>query len=527
MARSTIVRLDGAALEAGSKTANTAIFILIAKAATLVFAGIGIVLIARILGPTAYGIYVFATSAAGLLSMFGDFGIGTAAIKFVSEHMSKNNVKTSSEIITTGFILVFLLCGAITLIAFLLATPLAAYFLHDPTDAYVIQWASFVIVLGAVWGTSISTLVGLGRGKEYALLAMLQSGTQACIGVLMALMGYGPVAPIIGVLAGFLLGTLVALRIISRQLKIDLNSILFSTARAVKVLRFSLPIAISGSVRTIPDNFAPILLAFYSTAQVLGNVGIAIKVLGILDLIVGSIGMSLLPLFSKEIARKTAKGRISEYYNYSIYTSILLATPVSFYLVVLAKQFSFVTFGGTYGSAPIYIALASIGALISIIWLYAYSLLVAAGSTRQILKYNTIASLIILALLFALVPTLNGLGLAFAIFIAEPLVTDVLYMAWAFRSFKIRPELSRISRIVASGVISAGFILPLRYFIGGNFLLVLFAAFIEQLLVYPPLIAYTGAIEKEDIDVLEGITARIPVVNVIFGTMLGYTRNFV
>jgi len=58
---------------------------LIGRILTFVMTGIALVIVARLLGPSQYGVYTLAVAFASIFGSIGYFGIGTAVNKFVSE----------------------------------------------------------------------------------------------------------------------------------------------------------------------------------------------------------------------------------------------------------------------------------------------------------------------------------------------------------------------------------------------------------------------------------------------------------
>ncbi len=86
----------------GSSTASMSTYLLLGKLVAFIVAAISLVVVARILGPSGYGVYVVAIAVAGVAGAVGNFGIGTALTKFISEYKSKKNAKMINEVLSNG-----------------------------------------------------------------------------------------------------------------------------------------------------------------------------------------------------------------------------------------------------------------------------------------------------------------------------------------------------------------------------------------------------------------------------------------
>ena len=86
-------------LSVGSKSANTASYVLTGKILTFLMTGIALVVITRLLGPNQYGIYTLSVAFAGIFGTAGYLGIGTALTKFISEALQKKDKNEINSVI--------------------------------------------------------------------------------------------------------------------------------------------------------------------------------------------------------------------------------------------------------------------------------------------------------------------------------------------------------------------------------------------------------------------------------------------
>ena len=516
------------AIERGGKAAKIASSVLAAKSLTFIAAGVAFILVARILGPGDFGIYTLAIATAGFFGAFGDFGFSLSAVKFVSEYMEKRDIAKVKSTITNTYAAAALEGIVFTAIAFAASQYVAQALFHNAAYSIVLEVAAFTILASILWNISYSMLVGLGRGKYITLAVAAQSLMQALVSVALAVAGFGALAPIIGLEAGFFFGFLFAVVMEAKVLGVATKHManVLSVKEMKRLFNFSLPLGISNFVTGLTGNFSTVFLGIYATSFVLGNFGVTSRVANLFDVIVGSIGFALLSLFSATLANKKSNKNVGKYYNYSIYFSLLFTAPVALYIIILSLPFSYTAFGGTYSLAPIYMAIMSVGVLLTIFSSYTTNLLVGAGKVKTYLKFNILIAIAQLVSLFLLIPSYNGLGLVVILFLIVPMITNLLFMSKAQSLFKMKIEYGRFARVLVSSIVSSLFIIPLIYIFGGYTIPLLIAAAIEQLILYPLVISRLGAIDRKNTALMEKITERIPVVGRVMRLLIAYTNIF-
>lgn len=511
----------------GKDTARLSSLIFASRVISLAINGLGLVAITRILGPTEYGVYILALAVAGTIGAFQDFGIGNSMLKFCSEYIVKKKFGLVRSAFYTASILVAALTCVLTAITIFAGPFIAQDLLHNAAYSLPIQVGAFFIIGGALYTISYDALIGIGRGKRLAIVTILQAAIQVALSVLLALEGYGALAPLLGATVSFFAVfavTIVSISRFTRAQSAQNQSFRYISRR---ILSFSAPLGFSNGVHSMVVNFAPAFMAAFADAAVIGNYGIASKVVSIFELIYISIGLAVLPMFSATLASKSKKRHISKYYNYSIYISTLFATPAVIYLIILSQQFSYTAFGGAYKLAPEYISIISIGVLFNIIYGSTYSLIASTGKTRRIMKYTLLMAASDIILLPVLVPTFTGAGLAIILFVSEPLIGSILLVRYVAQSLAMRLDLRKLGKVIASGIFSGVLIIPLALLLSTQSILLLVAAFIEQLLAYPAMLVLFGGLRTDDISLLIGMVGGMAVVGPFVHAMAGYVNAII
>ena len=100
--------IDSAKLQVGSRTANTASLITFGRFVTLLITGAAFIIVARLLGPSVYGIYVLAISYIGLFTVIADLAVCTSVNKFIGQYLAENNKDELEKTISNGYASVIL-----------------------------------------------------------------------------------------------------------------------------------------------------------------------------------------------------------------------------------------------------------------------------------------------------------------------------------------------------------------------------------------------------------------------------------
>ena len=396
--------------------------------AALFISGITFIIVARFLGPSVYGIYVLAISYTGLFTGFADLGVCTALNKFIAQYRASGSKEDLNRVVSNGYLSVILSGLVFTLIAFSLSGFIAVHILGSAGLTYVVQIVSFCILATMLFGISYNMMIGFGKGAYVALVIILQSVAQAAVSITFVVLGFGAIAPILGILTGYFASTVMVFILITTKFKIELRMPSFSYIK--KLVGFSSPISVYNGLRNIVNNIAPIVLGIFATTVIVGNFGVAVKTSGIISNLTDALGLVVLPMFAYTVSAKSIGKNIGKFYNYAAYMTFVLVTPALFYLALLSKEFSFTVFSSKYLLAPAYISLISIGTLLWVLATYTTMLLISTNKVRQILKYSLMITCIELALIFTVVPMFGAIGLISILFLVTPsLITFLMSRA--------------------------------------------------------------------------------------------------
>lgn len=510
-------------LSVGAKTANVASFLTLGKFLALFFTGSAFIIVARVLGPASYGIFILAVALSGFFNPLLDLGVSTSFSRFISEYTTHDKKEEIGKLLSNGYIIIVIMALVICSAIFLLSGMLSNYIFGSQANINIIKLVSLATASCIIYGTSYSALCGFGKGKYIALVLVIQAIIQSIVSIALALLGLGAVAPLMGLVSGYLSAAALSLSIIYIKLKIRFGRPSLSGVK--KLLGFSVPLAGYNTLRSFTSNVSPIVLGIFASTVVVGNFGVALKTGNIIAVVTDSLALSALLMFSSMISVKKLKKSLNKIYNYTIYITYLLITPVMFYIALLSKEISFTAFSAEYALAPLYLSMISMGVLLWVMATYTINLLIGANKVREIFKYSIIVSVMEILLLFALVPLFKGVGLIVLLYFITPVLL-IIFGLRAGKPLNISLDVVRHLKIIIAAFISICFVLPILLIFNGNYILILISAAVEQIILYPIIIAITGAAHKRDLEGLKGIVKALPVINKLVNLLADYSARF-
>ena len=520
---------ESAAMTAmGARVAGMASAVLFAKGATVIIAGLAFVIVSRILGPTTYGLYVLASSFAGILGTFSNPGISQALSKFVSEHKSSKNIHALSSVVSGGYLISGLIGLALMLGSIALSAPIASVVFGSVTYTYLIVYASMLILLVSLFAVATSALVGAGQGKDLVVSTLLQVLFQSGVSISLAILRYGASAPILGFAVGLFVGIAYATYKLYSGNNIRLH--LPSRDAVLSLFGFLAPISAFAVFSGIVSSAANIILGKFSATSNVGNVGVAQKTAGIMSLATDSVSTALLPAIAA-VPHNDENSRAGKIYNYSLYIAMVIFAPVAFYMVFMSHSISFVLFGPSYSLAPYYLAIVGVGIIFSILSDYTYALLIGRNAYSKRVSISAIGAVVLeVALLLATIPFFKGFGLLITVSLLTPLFTFAVYAYYARKMLKIEIRSARIGRVIAAAFISSiVIILPILIVrpstIYGN-LAVALGSVVIMLMFYPAVLAFTGAITAEDVKSVKEMSKGVPIAGVLLNRIVDYADGF-
>jgi O-antigen/teichoic acid export membrane protein len=512
--------------EIGVSSAKVASFAAITQIVATIIGGIMLILVARMLGPSDYGIYTLAYGVAAFFGSFGVFGVAHYMNKYIPHMQTRNKKGELAEMIGESLLLLLLMCLAFVVLGTMFSGIIADYVFHSPAYVGLIIVSLFSIVFSMLMGLEYNILIGFKDGAGCALTFGSGNVAIAIISITLVYLGFGPMGAIIGTILGAAVGVVVGIAMIRKHsdIVIDVSRIRNNFVRIEHMLVFSLVLSASSMASAMLNNFAILLLGAYSLSTIVGSFGVAYKIGLIIVTVISFVSSVLIQMFSSALDGKNSKARISKLYNYSLYFGILISAPIAVYLATLPQAFVNSIFPA-YRSARFFIPALSISILIGIIAAYASSLVTSVGDVKRVLKYALATSAVQLMLMIILVPVLNAYGVILGYYLAGSLVGDYLYIRHMDKKMHIKTSFKMVNRILLASVGLALVLLPLNIVPVSDTLKLLIGIVIVVIL-YPAFLGKTKAIGKKELSILDSVAKNTPVISRPLRLIISYAHFF-
>jgi O-antigen/teichoic acid export membrane protein len=397
-----------------------------------------LVILARLLDPSDFGLVAMVTVVTGVLEVFATGGLSAATVQ---------RAEVSDAQISTLFWFNVAI-GALLGLLCLAAAPVLSKFYEDPRTALILVAVAPAFVFNA---TGVQHLALLQRHLRYVALAAIEVGSEifsAAITIGMAVAGYGYWAIVAGVVTGPLVITIGAWAA---------SGWIPGRPRGVSevstMLRFGGTITLNNLVVYAAYNLEKVLLGRYFGPDALGLYGRAYELINLptrtINSAIGGVAFASLARLQGEPAR------FKSYFlkGYSLVVSITL--PATIACAVFADDIILVTLGPKWTEASTIFRLLAptilvFGMINPLGWL-----LPSVGLQERSLKIAfVLAPLIICSYLVGLPYGPNGVALAFSTAMVLWLVPHI---RWSLHGtpISVRELLSATGRALLSGGVAA------------------------------------------------------------------------
>ncbi len=381
---------------------------LIAKFGGMIFS---IFILARLLGPELFGVYNLAFSVIAIFLTFTDLGIGSAATRYISEAVGKNDKKKARTYFKYFLKLKSSLAIIIILIIILIAKKLSVGFYNQPLLMYPLLFSGFYIFISSLMALPQTFLFALKDLRKIPNIQLIEQVSKILLS-LVAIYIFSYEYEVVGIflamsisaLMVFLYSFIIILRKDKRLIIGEKSSV-----EKPRVLKYTGFMALSSISLVFFAAIDTLMLAKFVSAAYIGYYRAALG----LVLSVGalfSIRTILMPVFT-QISEKRLKRGFEKVTKYNLIISVPAATG----LILISKQIIPILYGGDY--APASLPLYSLAALVVIASLISsYKSLFSARERPELLAKAIIYALgINIVLNYILIKSLISYGASYAI----------------------------------------------------------------------------------------------------------------
>ncbi|UCH57508.1 MAG: oligosaccharide flippase family protein [Candidatus Bathyarchaeota archaeon] len=509
------------------QSARGSLILMIGQVTSTIITAIATILVARFLGSTSYGQVALAMIPITLANLFTNPGIRSSLIKFIAQYRTENRASDIRTLIITGLLINSTAGLAMLVIIFISSGFIAREIFNQSTIQLLIQIASANLIAHSLMTTTRSIFVGYERMEFYSLTIIVQSLLKSFLAPLLVYLGMGPLGAILGTTASTLVtgGLGLALVLLVFLRKAETNESTLSYREASRILLshgfpLFLSILLSGAISQI-YNF---LMAIYVNVSSIGNYQAATNFTALITFFTMPISTVLFPLFSK--LEPTENHMLGIVYQNSVKYAALMTVPVTMAIILLADPIVQIIYGNSYPQTAFYLQLISINFLFIGLGSNSNgSLLNGQGKTRVIFISNLFNLLAGLPLGLYLIPKFGIIGLIATLIIApKTMLFNSLW--WIRKNLGFSIDWSSSAKIFLSSGISfiiAYYLLKTAHLGEWTSLILGFGAYT---LLYIFMLLKLGTLEISDVYNLRRILSSLGPLTPIFNIFLKIIEKY-
>jgi PST family polysaccharide transporter len=396
---------------------------------------------ARVLGAAGWGVFSYAVTLAGFLTLFMDPGINAILMRDIA----KSSKEEQERILSTAFVMkICLLIAGVLLVIFV-----APFFSTLPGAKALLPLVALIITFDTVREFFSSFIRAKEKMEWEAGIFLLMNASVVIFGFIFLSLRPSVASFAWGYVAGTAIGSIAATLVMRRHLKKILS---FFSVRLIKpIMSSAWPFAITGALGVLLTNTDILIISWMRTASEVGIYSAAIRIVQVLYIVPAILQLSTLPLFARLAHRDDQKFRAG--LERTIGLVFLASVPLALGGAILGTQIVSLIFGTAYTTGGLAFKILMLTMLVD------YPAVIISTA---IFAYNRQKGLIITSLIggignvlfdLILIPRFGMAGSAVATLIAQILSNWYLWhMMKKINYFEVVPKLKII---VMAGLIMA------------------------------------------------------------------------
>jgi O-antigen/teichoic acid export membrane protein/peptidoglycan/xylan/chitin deacetylase (PgdA/CDA1 family) len=375
---------------------------LVSKLASLVF----FAAVARNLGQTGVGAFVFALAWAEISMLIASLGLDRALVRWIAADRSR-----AADLFADSASIKTALAIPVALVSFAAVNVLTV----GSTDRTAIYMLTAGALFEALTRVAVSVFTAFERSELTGVVLIGQRLLQAALGIGVLAAGYEVVAVASAYSAAAVLGFVLAVVLLRRRLGVARRSPDWRRWRAVGVR--SVPFAVQDVFTVLLFRIDAVLLSLMATDAAVGRYGAAYRLFESTFFLTYALIAAFAPMFT--YLERDSEPTIHGVYQRSLKLALLLLVPCGVVFGTLAPFVSRAFFGDDFESAADALRiLAPAVVLIGLVTLTT-SLIVSRRSPTTMVRLSAAMTLFNIVLNVALIPGLEERGAAVAMLVTE------------------------------------------------------------------------------------------------------------
>ncbi|MFU8867597.1 flippase [Natronococcus sp.] len=318
--------------------------------------GLLVVVLARLLEPTEYGLLYLAISVFAIATVIGRLGLGKSAARYLTEYEERDAGQIPHIVETVALALAVTL-GTVTLALIVAREPLAALLGEPGLEELLLVGALYVAGHGLV-NSGRNLCQGFKEIERAAFITLVEAVVRPVVAIGLVLAGLGAVGALVGYVVSSLLGAALFAAVIYRLYARAERGELEAGLRR-RIAEYALPITLTENGSTIIKRVDVVLIGAFLTPLAVGYYVVAKQLLTFIKSPANSLGFAISPRYSEQLQRGNLE-TASRLYGEALTATLVFYVPAAAGLAIVAEPTLALVFGPEYAGGAIVLQLLTI-----------------------------------------------------------------------------------------------------------------------------------------------------------------------
>ncbi|MES2821975.1 MAG: oligosaccharide flippase family protein [Pseudomonadota bacterium] len=396
--------------------------------------------VARFLGPTSFGNFSYALYLFNIFSLIAVFSLDQAALRFIPQTTSTRGIKSSIQLLSLVFGVIFSIIFALTIFLFVEGERAKLAYL------FVLSIVPFVMLTVNVSILQAEHIVGPRMAFRYVIEPVVK------LALFLLLFHYfqSSTSPVIALFLALIITNIAALILYKNRFgSFDVRSL---KEKFSNLFKFILPMSASNTVGVVSGRMDVLILGTLVAASDLGYYSAAFQTAGIITIVLQGIETVYASIFSGHIGAASFKA-LKEDYQRALRLAMLISSPIIMVFVIY-PELVMLPFGMEYQGAASILAILCIGQFFNIALGSANAILILLGKTKIVLLIS-IVYVCITAIFVSIGAYFSGaLGAAIGV-VGAIVVPNIIRIYFVYKITKSHPFSLHYFKILVALLLSS------------------------------------------------------------------------
>ena len=324
--------------EIAGAAAHGGLFLFAGNTSSTVILAIGVIVVARLLGPLNYGLYTLTVTIPVLLIALADVGMNYALIRIPTRLRAEGDHARANRLIKLGFILKLTISAIAFIVCYADSTMIATVALNRPQLAPFIQLASLMIIFQSIDDACTNIFIGLDQMHYSAGIQVMQATLKATVAPVLVFLGLGITGAIWGSVLAMAAAALTgALLLFTKHVRSSSHATNLPTTELRTLLGYGLPLYAASILSVFLTQYQNIVLAHFASNVEIGNFSATWSFTAFMMILVYPITTAMFPMFSK-MHPQNQRDDLSRAFTFAVKYSSLLMIPASIMVMIFSHD---------------------------------------------------------------------------------------------------------------------------------------------------------------------------------------------